>query len=265
MTRILVVESDDDVAHGITGELAADGYEVERATSGPDALHKIGTVPVDLVILDVMLPGHDGFRVLRTMRDAGNDTPVLVLTARRTREDKIRAFRLGADDYVTKPFDAPELVARVGALLRRARSRSAGEAARGTPAHRTTLGPTSAAAEPGPGAEAAEADPAPTNGAHPIVRFGDVEVNRATRVVRRSGTPVALFVKEYELLNALIDRGGAVATRAELLRDLWGPRVAVTARAIDTHMAALRRKLEPVPSAPRHLLTVRKVGYRFEA
>jgi DNA-binding response OmpR family regulator len=233
MTRILVVESDDDVAHAIASELAADGYEVARATSGPDALHAVGTAPVDLVILDVMLAGHDGFRVLRTIRDAGNDTPVLVLTARRAREDKMRAFRLGADDYVTKPFDAPELVARVGALLRRARRRSA-------------------------------ADRAPTDEAPPIVRFGDVEVNRATRVVRRSGTPVALFVKEYELLNALIDRGGAVAPRAELLRELWGPRAAVTARAIDTHVAALRRKLEPVPSAPRHILTVRKVGYRFE-
>jgi DNA-binding response OmpR family regulator len=265
MTRILVVEHDDTVADVVAGELAADGYEVERATSGLEALHKVGTVPVDLIILDVMLPGCDGFRVLRTLRDAGNDTPVLVLTVRRTREDKVRAFRLGADDYVTKPFDAVELVARVGALLRRARRRVAGEAASAATS-RMVSGPESAPGVPVAAADApaAGADPTRVDGVHAIVRFGDVEVNRATRVVRRSGTAVALFVKEYELLNALIDRGGAVATRAELLRELWGPRVAVTARAIDTHVAALRRKLEPVQSAPRHILTVRKVGYRFE-
>ena len=268
MTRILVVENDEEVAHAVASELAADGYEVERATSGPDALHTVGTVPLDLIILDVMLPGHDGFRVLRTIRDAGNDTPVLVLTARRTREDKVRAFRLGADDYVTKPFDAPELVARVGALLRRARRRSAGWDAGGAPMHPAPamVGRTSASDEPVVvhGAEAPGADPLPGNGAHPIIRFGDIEVNRATRVVRRAGTPVPLFLKEYELLIALIDRGGAVATRAELLREFWGPRATVTARTIDTHVAALRRKIEPVASVPRHILTVRKVGYRFE-
>ena len=267
MTRILVVEDDDAVAHTVASELAADGYEVERATSGPDALRAVGTVLVDLVILDVMLPGHDGFRVLRTMRDAGNDTPVLVLTARRTREDKVRAFRLGADDYVTKPFDAPELVARVGALLRRTRVRGGGGGGGGAPVHPAAMvGRTSASDEPlvEGGAEAPGADAAPANGANPIIRFGDVEVNRATRVVRRSGTPVPLFLKEYELLIALIDRGGAVVTRAELLREFWGPRATVTARTIDTHVAALRRKIEPVASVPRHILTVRKVGYRFE-
>ena len=240
MTRVLVVENDDDVARVVSDELAADGYEVARATCGSHALDAVGTTPLDLIILDVMLPGHDGFRVLRTIRDAGNDTPLLVLTARRAREDKVRAVRLGADDYVTKPFDAPELLARVGALLRRSRRRGVGVG------------------------ESPATDPPPASGAPPVIHFGDVEVNRATRAVFRSGAPIALFPKEYELLLALIDRGGAVATRPELLREIWGPRRTVTARAIDTHVAALRRKIEPVGSAPRHILTVRKVGYRFE-
>jgi DNA-binding response OmpR family regulator len=266
MTRILVVETDDDVAAVVADELEADGYEVARATSGPEALQLVCTVPPDLIILDVALREGDGFRVLRTLRDAGNDTPVLVLTVRRTREDKVRAFRLGADDYVTRPFDALELVARVGALLRRARRRGVAGEAGGALTPSATTAPTSAPGDPVAVDDAAAppADPPCADGPHPIVRFGDVEVNRATRVVRRSGTPISLFPMEYELLIALIDRGGAVATRAELLRELWGPRTAVTARAIDTHIAALRRRLEAVASAPRHILTVRKVGYRFE-
>ena len=256
MTRVLLVERDDRVARRVASELAADGYEVERARSGSNALDAVGAMPVDLIILDVLLPGCDGFRVLRTIRDAGNDTPVLVLTARRTREDKVRAFRLGADDYVTKPFDALEVVARVGALLRRARRHGIATA---------TAGPPSDAEQSVDHAAAPGADLASPGAAHPITRFGDVEIDRATRVVRRSGAPIALFPKEYELLTALIDRGGAVATRAELLRELWGPRTSVTPRAIDTHVAALRRKIEPEGPAPRHVLTVRKVGYRFEA
>jgi DNA-binding response OmpR family regulator len=192
-----------------------------------------------------MLPGYDGFRVLRTLREGGAgphaaDAPVLLLTARGAEEDKVRGFGLGADDYVTKPFGALELLARVGALLRRARGRAAADAG---------------AAAPAPGAPAA----------HPVERFGDVEVNRATRVVRRGGAAVALTPKEYELLAALLDRRGAVAARLELLREVWGYQAEVASRTVDIHVAELRRKLEPQPAAPRHILTVWKVGYRFEA
>ena len=267
MTRILVAENDDAVAHVVASELAADGYEVERVACGANALDAVGAMPLDLIILDVLLPGCDGFRVLRTIRDAGNETPVLVLTARRSREDKVRAFRLGADDYVTKPFDALELVARVGALIRRTRRCRSAVDAGDAPAPLATSVLTSAPHEPIVDGDAAapRADPARVDQPPLVVHFSDVEVNRATRVVRRSGTPVSLFPKEYELLIALIDRGGAIATRAELRRELWGPRAVVSTRAIDTHVAALRRRLEAVASAPQHILTVRKVGYRFDS
>ncbi len=245
MTRVLVVEDNPDLAFAVASALEADGYEVHTAGSGPDAVRAFAEVAPDLVILDVMLPGFDGFRVLRALRErdagaAGADVPVLLLTARGAEEDKVRGFRLGADDYVTKPFGALELLARVAALLRRARR--------------------------GPGAAGAAGDAAPAAPpAHPVERFGDVEVNRATRVVRRGGVAVALTPKEYDLLAALLDRRGAVAARDDLLRDVWGYSAGVTTRTIDIHVAELRRKLEPSPAAPRHILTVWKVGYRFEA
>jgi DNA-binding response OmpR family regulator len=245
VTRVLVVEDNPDLAFAVASALEADGYEVETAGTGPDAVRLAGERCPALVILDVMLPGFDGFRVLRTLREGGAgpeaaEVPVLLLTARGAEEDKVRGFRLGADDYVTKPFGALELLARVGALLRRAQRRAPG------------------AAHPAPDGEPAAAG-------HVIERFGDVEVNRSTRVVRRAGIVVALTPKEYDLLAALLDRRGAVAARLELLREVWGYREEVASRTVDIHVAELRRKLEPQPAAPRHILTVWKVGYRFEA
>jgi two-component system response regulator MtrA len=188
----------------------------------------------DLVILDVMLPGFDGFRVLRTLREGGAggwgaDVPVLLLTARGAEEDKVRGFRLGADDYVTKPFGALELLARVGALLRRT------------------------------------ARPATAEPAQPVERFGAVEVNPGARTVTRHGEPVQLTPKEFDLLLALVRRRGLVASRLELLKDVWGHRAAVMTRTVDLHVFELRRKLEEDPANPQHILTVRKAGYRFEA
>jgi DNA-binding response OmpR family regulator len=244
VTRVLVVEDNADLAFAVASALESEGYEVATAGSGPDGVRAAAEARPDLIILDVMLPGFDGFRVLRTLREGGAgahaaDAPVLLLTARGAEEDKVRGFGLGADDYVTKPFGALELLARVGALLRRARGRAAADAG---------------AAAPAPGAPAA----------HPVERFGDVEVNRATRVVRRGGAAVALTPKEYELLAALLDRRGAVAARLELLREVWGYQAEVASRTVDIHVAELRRKLEPRPAAPRHILTVWKVGYRLE-
>jgi two-component system response regulator MtrA len=165
--------------------------------------------------------------VLKTLRDEGHDMPVLILTAHGQEADKVRGFRLGADDYVTKPFGLLELMARVGALIRRTSRRT----------------PVAAGAR--------EA-------------FGAIEVDPSTRTVTRAGDPVPLTPMEFDLLLALVRRRGTVASRLELLQEVWGHSSAVLTRTVDTHIAELRRKLEGDPGAPRHILTVRKAGYRLE-
>src|SRR5881296_94162 len=224
--RILVIEDNPDLAYGLRNNLEIEGYEVEVAKDGARGLSRARTANPDLVVLDLMLPGLDGFRVLRALREDGHGMPVLILTARGEEADKVRGLRLGADDYVTKPFGVLELLARVEALLRRT-------------------------APPGDGAGQPE-------------QFGPVEVIPASRTVLRSGRPVALTPKEFDLLVALLRRGGAVVSRMELLTEVWGYSAAVLSRTVDTHVAELRRKLEPDPAAPRHILTVRKAGYRLE-
>jgi len=177
-----------------------------------------------------MLPGMDGYRVLRSLRDDGLEMPVLILTARGQEADKVLGFRLGADDYVTKPCGVLELLARVGALLRRSRMSERGSHVVGDS----------------------------------IEHFGDIEINPASRTVTRAGQVVALSPKEFDLLLTLVRRRGAVVSRVELLREVWGHRVEVMTRTVDIHIAELRRKLEDDPSAPRHILTVWKAGYRLE-
>ena len=227
MARILIVEDNPDLAYGLRTGLEIEGYEVQVAADGESGLERSRSWSPDLVMLDLMLPGMDGYRVLKTLREAGSNVPVLILTARGEEADKVLGFRLGADDYVTKPCGVLELLARVGALLRRSRlaDRSAGD-----------------------GHE----------------RFGSVEINPASRTVLKEGTPVALSPKEFDLLVALVRRRGAVASRVELLREVWGHRVEVMTRTVDIHIAELRRKLEDDPSNPRHILTVWKAGYRLE-
>ena len=227
MPRILIVEDNPDLAYGLRTGLEIEGYDVQVAEDGETGLDRARAWSPDLVMLDLMLPGMDGYRVLRTMREGGSDVPVLSLTARGEEADKVLGFRLGADDYVTKPCGVLELLARVGALLRRSRI-----------------------------AERAGADG--------IERFGSVEINPASRTVTREGTAVALSPKEFDLLLALVRRRGAVASRVELLREVWGHRVEVMTRTVDIHIAELRRKLEHDPSQPRHILTVWKAGYRLE-
>jgi two-component system alkaline phosphatase synthesis response regulator PhoP len=229
MPRILIVEDNPDLAYGLRTGLEIEGYEVQVAEDGETGLERARAWSPDLVMLDLMLPGMDGYRVLRTLREGGSDVPVLILTARGEEADKVLGFRLGADDYVTKPCGVLELLARVGALLRRSRISE----------HR------------GAGAEGME-------------RFGGVEINPASRTVTKEGTPVALSPKEFDLLLALVRRRGAVASRVELLREVWGHRVEVMTRTVDIHIAELRRKLEDDPSQPRHILTVWKAGYRLE-
>jgi two-component system alkaline phosphatase synthesis response regulator PhoP len=229
MKRVLVIEDNRDLAYGLRNNLEIEGYEVDVAEDGPNGLLRARTGAPDLIILDLMLPGMDGFRVLRSLREEGRRTPVLILTARGEEADKVRGLRLGADDYVTKPFGVLELLARVEALMRRASVVTS------------------------------------TTEAEPLVeRFGDVEVQCASRTVLRHGQPVPLTPKEYELLLALIRRRGAVASRVELLTEVWGYSAAVLSRTVDTHVAELRRKLEDDLQAPRHILTVRKAGYRLQ-
>jgi two-component system alkaline phosphatase synthesis response regulator PhoP len=230
MRRILVVEDNPDLAFGLRNNLEIEGYTVEVAQDGLTGLAQARSWGADLIVLDLMLPGIDGYRVLRTLREEGHAVPVLILTARGEEADKVRGFRFGADDYVTKPFGVLELLARVEALLRR----TAGGKGR-VPAV----------------LEAVE-------------RFGAVEVDPATREVTRRGEPVSLTPKEFDLLLALLRRNGAVASRLELMKEVWGHRAAVVSRTVDTHVAELRRKLEDDPSDPRHILTVWKAGYRLE-
>jgi two-component system, OmpR family, alkaline phosphatase synthesis response regulator PhoP len=228
MTRVLIVEDNHSLAFGLRNNLEIEGYEVTVADDGPSGLAAARQIRPDLIVLDLMIPGMDGYRVLRQIREDGMTMPVLILTAKGEEADKVLGFRLGADDYVTKPFGVLELLARVGALLRRSR-------------------------------------PATAGGGQPVQRFGDVEVEVTTRSVRRDGSLVALTPMEFDLLIALLRRQGAVASRLELLKEVWGHSSAVLTRTVDTHIGELRRKLEHDPSIPRHILTVRKAGYRLSS
>ena len=223
MAHVLVVEDNADVAEGLRMNLELEGHVVEHASDGVLAGRMIDEAPPDLVVLDLMLPGIDGFSLLASMRERGHDMPVLILSARQEERDKVRGFRVGADDYVTKPFGLHELLARIAALLRRARP---------------------AAAE--------------------VVRFGDIEVFPRQHRVTRGGRPVGLRPRELDLLLALVERRGETISRVDLLRQVWRYSDDVMSRTIDTHMAELRRKLEANPAAPRHLLSIRKVGYRLQ-
>ena len=226
MARILVVEDNADLAAGLEFNLELEQYEVRVAGDGAGGLAAVREWKPDLVILDLMLPGGmDGSGVLRGLRADGSRIPVSLLSARGEEADKVLGFRLDADQYVTKPFGVLELLERVRALLRRA--------ARG-------------------------------DGADTAVRFGDIVVDPASHVVTRAGAPVALSPKAFELLLALVRRGGAVVSRHDLLREVWGYGALVLSRTVDTHIAELRRQLEDDPAEPRHIMTVWKVGYRFE-
>jgi DNA-binding response OmpR family regulator len=225
VSRILIIEDERDLALGLRANLEIEGYEVSLAHEGEEGFrHALRAAP-DLVILDLMLPDVDGYDVLRRMRQARLEMPVLLLTARSEELDKVRGFRTGADDYVTKPFGVMELLVRIEAILRRGRPRAA----------------------------ATES----------VYRFGDVEVDVEGRLVRRAGREVALTPKAFDLLIALLHRHGKVATRIDLLRDVWGYSPSITTRTLDAHIAELRRKLEADPANPVHLLTVWKVGYRL--
>jgi two-component system, OmpR family, alkaline phosphatase synthesis response regulator PhoP len=227
--RILVVEDNAAIAEGLAYNLRHEGHDVRIAEDGESGLADAREWSPDLVILDLMLPRLDGYGVLAAIREDRNDVPVIILSARGEEADKVRGFRLDADQYVTKPFGLIELLERVKSLLRRR----------------------------------ARTDVAENGGGAGLIAFGDVSVDPASRTVTRSGEAVSLTPKAYELMMALVKRKGAVATRVELLREVWDHRAIVLTRTVDSHMAELRKKLEHDPADPKHFITIWKVGYRF--
>lgn len=223
--RILLIEDEPGLVLTLTDLLTAEGYEVDTAGDGNSGLEKALNSKYDVIILDVMLPGKSGFEVCKNLRQHGVDTAILMLTARTQVIDRVEGLKLGADDYVTKPFDPSELLARVEALLRRVHKASSS----------------------------------------PVVRFefGNVQVDFERGEVIKDGTQISLAGKELQLLRYLVDHRGQVLSRDELLKDVWEYQSSVSSRTVDVHVAWLRQKLEQNPQMPRHFHTVRGVGYRF--
>ncbi len=225
MKRILLVEDEAAFALGVSDRLRAESYEVEWAQSGPAGFTAAAGRPFDLILLDIMLPGKNGFDICRDLRQEGVHTPILMLTARGEVVDRVLGLKLGADDYVQKNCDPMELMARIEALLRR----TAETAVQGCRA-----------------------------------QFGDVRVNLARHELLRAGQRVELSPLEFRLLEYLIERRGAVVTREELLEKVWSLNGDTMSRTVDVHIAALRRKIEEDSRYPRFLLTVKGAGYKLE-
>ena len=237
MSRILVVEDEEHLAFGIKFNLEAEGHVVSVVGDGQSALERLAAVPeppVDLVVLDIMLPGMSGYAVCEAIREAGNNLPVVMLTARTLVEDRIRGFDAGTDVYLQKPFDLEELLSVIRNLLAR---RGRDERANG-----------------------GDAEPRPTEA---VCRFGSATVNFDTwEVTARSG-PVRLTNLEMKLLKYLVEHEGKVVSRKELLENVWGLTRGPATRTVDTFMLALRKYFEDDPSKPVHFLSVRGTGYRF--
>ena len=224
MSRILVVEDDIAILRGLRDNLTYESYEVLTATDGETGYDLLRRQKPDLVILDLMLPKMSGYEVCRRAREEDITTPILMLTARGDEMDRVLGLDLGADDYVTKPFSVPELMARVRALLRRT---------------------------------------AASHALPDTLRLGDIEVDFQQYETRKGGKLVRMARKEFGILRHLASRMGEVVTREELLNEVWGHDAFPSTRTVDNHIAVLRAKLEADASAPRHLLTVHGVGYRL--
>ena len=222
--NILLVE-DEEALHMTLGDrLRSEGYVVDFAADGDQGFDKATRLPFDLIILDIMLPRRNGFDLCRDIRMAGLATPILLLTARGQTAEKVVGLKLGADDYVTKPFDTLELMARIEALLRRVPSRTG-------------------------------------QGVH---QFGSICVDLRGTQVMREGKPVYLSAREFQLLRYFIDHEGVTLSRDELLREVWGYKVGTFTRTVDVHVASLRLKLEKSPQRPSLILTMPGIGYRFQ-
>jgi two-component system, OmpR family, alkaline phosphatase synthesis response regulator PhoP len=223
--NILLVEDEHGLRRTLTARLQKAGYVVETAEDGVAGFEKAMDLPFDLIIMDVALPLRNGFDVCRDLRQAGLATPILILTARTQTVDKVVGLKLGADDYVTKPFASMELLARIEALLRRV----------------------------------------PVRTGQGVLDLGPVRMDLRRMEVTRDGHPVYLTVREFQLLRYLMERAGSVIPRTELLRSVWGYGTGSFTRTVDMHVASLRKKLEKQPSAPELIVTVSNTGYKFVA
>jgi len=225
VTRVLVVEDEESFSDALSYNLRKEGFEVAVASTGPDALEIFDRNGADLVLLDLMLPGLPGTEVCRELR-ARSNVPVIMLTAKDSEVDKVVGLELGADDYVTKPFSTRELIARIRAVLRR---------------------------------QGDMEEPAPT-----VLEAGPVRMDVERHVVTVNGENVQLPLKEFELLEALLRNAGRVLTRMQLIDRVWGADYVGDTKTLDVHIKRLRAKIEPTPSAPRYIVTVRGLGYKFE-
>jgi two-component system alkaline phosphatase synthesis response regulator PhoP len=221
--KILLVEDEQALRSTLSVRLRGEGYVVDTADYGADGFEKATTLPFDLIILDIMLPDRSGLDVCRDIRQAGLATPILFLSARHQTTDKVIGLKLGGDDYVTKPFKAAELVARIEVLLRRV----------------------------------------PIRAGHGVHQFGSIQVDIRRAEVTRDGNPVYLSAREFQLLRYLIERAGGTVPRVELLRSVWGYDANTLTRTVDMHVASLRNKLERDPKHPEFIVTVAGVGYKF--
>ena len=224
--RMLIVEDDPDVLTGLEEYFRMKEYDITTAENGEEALAKMKPDAYDIVLLDVMLPKKNGFEVLEESQEEGFDAPILMLTARGEQENILKGFGLGAQDYIQKPFNAEELAARVRAILTR------------------TLPPDEAPME--------------------VYEIGDVKINFSTHKATRNGEEVEFTALEFDILRYLIQNRGRTVTRKQLLKDVWGIEEDIITRTIDRHMASVRKKIEPDPSAPKYIETVYGIGYRFE-
>ncbi len=224
--RILVIEDEPGLVMTLSDRLESEGFEVQSRTDGNSGYECARRGAFDLILLDLMLPAMSGLEVCRLLRRERVDTPVLMLTARGQVVDKVVGLQIGADDYVVKPFEMPELLARIGALLRRSEW---------------------------------QAPPVSPE----VYRFGDISVNLKSAEVFREGQPVTLSAREFHLLRYLIEHRGTLVTRDQLLREVWGYEALPATRTVDVHVTWLRQKLEPNSKHPQHIVTVRGLGYRF--
>ena len=227
MKKLLLIEDEPGLTLTLTKRLEAEGYEVSVAKDGREGLREAINTPFDLVLLDVMLPGMDGFEVCKELRGHKGHIPILMLTARSQISDKVVGFKLGADDYLTKPFQMAELVVRVEALLRRTASV---EDAMATSSY----------------------------------RFADIEVDFRRAELRKHEQILECSAKEFQLLKYFIVHKGQVVSRKEILNTVWGYNTVPNTRTVDVHVARLRQKIESNPGKPLHLMTVHNMGYRFD-